>query len=58
MALDPSIALGVKPIELPNQLAQYGQMQQILAAQEAQQINALKMQETRATMDERNMLVR
>jgi hypothetical protein len=58
MALDPSIALGVKPIELPNQLAQYGQMQQILAAQDAQQMNALKMQEARATMDERNMLRR
>jgi len=29
MALDPSIALGVRPIELPNQLAQYAQMQQI-----------------------------
>tara|TARA_R110000868_G_scaffold3635_1_gene22837 strand:+ start:1906 stop:3225 length:1320 start_codon:yes stop_codon:yes gene_type:complete len=58
MALDPSIALGVRPIELPNQLAQYGQMQQILAAQDAQQMNALKMQEARATMDERNMLRR
>jgi hypothetical protein len=29
MALDPSIALGVRPIELPNQLAQYAQVQQI-----------------------------
>lgn len=58
MPLDPSIALGVRPIEMPNQLAQYGQMQQILAAQDAQQMNALKMQEARATMDERNMLRR
>ena len=58
MAIDPSIALGVRPIELPNQLAQYGQMQQILAAQDTQQMNALKMQEARATMDERNMLRR
>lgn len=33
MALDPSIALGVRPIELPNQLAQYGQVQQIQAYQ-------------------------
>lgn len=29
MALDPSIALGVRPIELPNQLAQYAQASQI-----------------------------
>jgi hypothetical protein len=29
MALDPNIALGVRPIELPNQLAQYAQVQQI-----------------------------
>jgi len=29
MALDPNIALGVRPIELPNQLAQFAQVQQI-----------------------------
>ena len=56
MALDPNIALGVRPLELPNQLAQYGQLQQIMAAQDAQQMNALKMQEARATMEERNAL--
>jgi hypothetical protein len=33
MALDPSIALGVKPIELQNPLAQYGQIAQIQGAQ-------------------------
>lgn len=38
MAIDPSIALGVKPIELPNQLAQYGQL---AAIQNAQNQNAL-----------------
>lgn len=38
MALDPSIALGVRPIELPNQLAQYGQL---AAIQNAQNQNAL-----------------
>lgn len=38
MPLDPSIALGVRPIEIPNQLAQYAQMAQI---QNAQQQNAL-----------------
>lgn len=56
MALNPNIALGVRPLELPNQLAQYGQLQQIMAAQDAQQMNALKMQEARATMEERNAL--
>jgi hypothetical protein len=38
MALDPNIALGVRPLELPNQLAQYGQLAQI---QNAQNQNAL-----------------
>jgi hypothetical protein len=38
MALDPSIALGVRPLEVPNQLAQYGQLAQI---QNAQNQNAL-----------------
>jgi cell wall-associated NlpC family hydrolase len=33
MALDPSIALGVKPIELQNPLAQYAQVAQIQGAQ-------------------------
>lgn len=33
MALDPSIALGVKPIEIANPLAQYGQIAQLQAAQ-------------------------
>ena len=56
MALDPNIALGVRGIELPNQLAQYGQVAQIQAAQQAQQMNALKMQEAQATMEERNAL--
>ena len=42
MALNPNIALGVRPLEVPNQLAQYGQVQQLMAARDAQQINALK----------------
>jgi hypothetical protein len=56
MALNPNIALGVRPLEVPNQLAQYGQMQQIMAAQDAQQFNALKMQEAQAGLEERNKL--
>ena len=38
MALDPSIALGVKPLELANPLAQYGQVAQL---QNYQNQNAL-----------------
>jgi hypothetical protein len=38
MALNPNIALGVRPLELPNPLAQYGQLAQI---QNAQNQNAL-----------------
>lgn len=38
MAIDPNIALGVRPIEVPNQLAQYGQL---AAIQNAQNQNAL-----------------
>ena len=58
MALDPNIALGVRPLEVPNQLAQYSQVQQLMAARDAQQFNALKMQEAQAAMEERNALRR
>jgi hypothetical protein len=58
MALDPNISLGVRPLEVPNQLAQYGQVQQLLAARDTQQLNALKMQEAQAAMEERNALRR
>jgi len=40
MAIDPSIALGVKPIEIPNQLAQYAQTQQLQISQ--MQLDSLK----------------
>jgi hypothetical protein len=33
MPIDPSIVLGVRPLEVPNRLAQYGQMAQIEASQ-------------------------
>jgi len=38
MPIDPSIALGVRPLEVPNQLNQYAQLSQI---QNAQNQNAL-----------------
>jgi len=43
MALDPNIALGVRPIEQPNMLAQYGQMMQLRQMkQEYESENALR----------------
>ena len=50
MALDPSIALGVKPLEIANPLAQYGQVAQL---QHYQQQNALA-QRTMAQEDALN----
>jgi hypothetical protein len=38
MAIDPSIALGVKPLEIANPLAQYGQIAQLQAAQNQNQL--------------------
>lgn len=51
MAIDPRISLGVQPIQLDNPLAQYGQVQNILAAQQQmrgaetqQQVSQLQLQ--------------
>jgi hypothetical protein len=49
MPLDPNIAMGYRGIEVPNQLAQYGQVQQL-------QANQMKMQEAQAAAEERNAL--
>lgn len=55
MALNPNIALGVRPLELPNQLAQYAQLSQIQGAQQANQLNQMQMAEyERARMEEEN----
>jgi len=55
MALNPNIALGVRQIELPNQLAQYAQMSQIQNAQQANQLNQMQMAEyERARREEEN----
>lgn len=45
MALNPNIALGVRPLEIPNQLAQYAQLSQIQGAQQANQLNQMQMAE-------------
>lgn len=55
MALDPNIALGVRPIELPNQLAQYGMLSQIQNAQQANRLHEMQMAEyERARAEEEN----
>jgi hypothetical protein len=48
MAIDPRISLGVQPIQLDNPLAQYGQVQNILAAQ--QQMRGAETQQKVAGM--------
>ena len=45
MALDPNIALGVRQIELPNQLAQYAQLSQIQNAQNQNRMAEMQLQE-------------
>lgn len=59
MALvDPNIAMSFRMPEFqaPNALAQYAQIQQIQGGRQAQELNALKMQEAQAAMQERNAL--
>jgi hypothetical protein len=53
MALNPNIALGVRPLEVPNQLAQYAQLSQIQNAQQANRLNEMQMAEyERARLEE------
>ena len=47
MPIDPSIAMGVRPLDVPNQLAQYGQLAQIQAAQRQNEIGQMQMDELR-----------
>ena len=58
MALDPSIALQFKPlqIESPNALADYAMLAKLQEGQQAQQLNALKMQEYQRGLQEQNAL--
>jgi len=56
MALDPNIALQVRGIELPNPLNALAQVSQLQNAQDVREMNALKMQEAQAAMQERNAL--
>lgn len=45
MALNTNIALGVRPIEVANPLAQYSQLTQIQGAQQANRLNQMQMAE-------------
>ena len=47
MALDPSISLGYRGVELPNQLAQYSQMAQIENAQNQSQVSQMQIAQMR-----------
>jgi hypothetical protein len=46
MPIDPRIALGVQPLQVADPLAQYGQVQNILASQSQQQAAQMQMQQT------------
>jgi hypothetical protein len=58
MALDPSISLGVRQMELANPLAQYGQIAAIQNAQNQNAMAQLQMREAEAAAQEKNMLRR
>lgn len=45
MALDPSIALGIRPLEVPNQLAQYAQMAQVESAQRQNEVAQMQLEQ-------------
>jgi hypothetical protein len=54
--IDPSIALGVRPVQIENPLNQLAAMTQIQSGQQGQQLNMLKMQEAQQDMADRNAL--
>jgi hypothetical protein len=58
MALNPNIALGVRPLEIANPLAQYGQIAQIQNAQNQNAMAQIQMREAEAAAQEKNMLRR
>jgi hypothetical protein len=50
--IDPSIALGYQPVKIENPINQYAAMSQLETNQQANQLNALKMQEMQRAMGE------
>jgi len=51
MALNPNIALGVKGLEIPNQLAQYAQVQQLMGAQRQAEVSDMQLEALRRDRD-------
>ena len=56
--IDPSIALGVRPLQIESPVNQMRAMMELQGAQQQQQANALKMQEYQQQQIERNALAR
>lgn len=56
--IDPSIALGVRPLQIESPVNQMRAMMELQSAQQQQQANALKMQEYQQQQAERNALAR
>ena len=54
--IDPSIALGVKPVQIQDPLNRMAAMMQIEGGQQSQQLNALKIKEAEQGIENRNML--
>ena len=54
--IDPSIAMGYRPIQIENPINQLAAYSQIQGAQQGQQLNALKMQEYQRGLEEENKL--
>jgi len=55
MALDPSIALGVKPLEVANPVAQYAQMTQLQGLQNQNEVSQMQLEglkRERAVLDQ------
>ena len=50
--IDPSIAMGYRPVQIENPLNQLAAMTQIQAGQQGQQLNALKIQEAERELGE------
>ena len=54
--IDPSIAMGYKPIQIENPLNQLAAYSQIQGAQQGQQLNALKMRQAQQDFNTQNAL--
>ena len=54
--IDPSIALGVRPVQIENPLNQMAAYSQIQGAQQGQQLNALKMRQAQQDFETQNAL--